>query len=112
MAAKVNLSCEQGATFERVIRWTSSGSLVNLAGCTARLQVRRRASAGSVLLSLSPGSGISFPALGEIGILVTAEQTAGIPEGVWRYDLEVETGSGRVTRLIEGAFTVSAEVTR
>jgi hypothetical protein len=43
---------------------------------------------------------------------MTASATADIEEGIYKYDLEITSGSGTVTRLIEGDITVNPEVTR
>jgi hypothetical protein len=37
---------------------------------------------------------------------------AAVDAGKYRYDLEIVSGSGTVTRLLEGVFYVTAEVTR
>ena len=111
--ASLDLVCKQGSTFERVFTWRIDNALVNLAGFTARMQVRRRASAPTVLLSLtSGGGGIAFPSAGLINVQATAAQTAALPAGYWRYDLELVDGVGRVYGIAEGCFEVAAEVTR
>ena len=48
------------------------------------------------------------------GILVIAGATATslIPEGVHQYDLELRNPSGVVTRLSEGRFDCTGEITR
>lgn len=111
--ASLDLVCKQGSTFERVFTWKIDGTLVTLTGFTARLQVRRRASAPTVLLSLtSGGGGITFPSAGLINVQATAAQTAAIPPGYWRYDLELIDSAGRVYGIADGCFEVVAEVTR
>jgi hypothetical protein len=50
--------------------------------------------------------------VGEIEITVPAATTAIIPAGKYRYDLEVVSSSGIVSRVVEGEFLVSGEVTR
>lgn len=50
---------------------------------------------------------------GTIRMLLSAAVTAALPapfSGVW--DLELESGAGVTTRLLEGVATVSPEVTR
>ena len=51
---------------------------------------------------------------GRINLTISAADTAALTPGEYFYDLEVFTGSGNagfVDRLIQGKFTVSAEVT-
>lgn len=55
---------------------------------------------------------IAFPSAGVINVQATAAQTAALPAGYWRYDLELVDGAGRVYGIAEGCFEVAAEVTR
>lgn len=108
-----NMDAPQGATLSRVITWTINGTPVNLTGYTARMQVRPTATASSTYLSLTTGSGITLGGVaGTITLSATAAQMASCPAGQHRYDLELVSGSGEVTRLIGGIFNCSAEVTR
>jgi hypothetical protein len=43
---------------------------------------------------------------------MTASATGAIEEAIYVYDLEIASGSGTVTRLLEGEVTVNPEVTR
>ena len=43
---------------------------------------------------------------------MTSTTTGGIEEGIYVYDLEMTSGGGTVTRLMEGTVTVNPEVTR
>jgi hypothetical protein len=86
---------------------------VNLTGYTARLQVRRTKTHPDTLVSLTDASGITLgAAAGTIAILIAAATTTTLPAGVWVYDLELISGAGLVTRLLEGRFQVVGEVTR
>jgi hypothetical protein len=113
-AGRYNMNVDQGATFERVITWNdSAGNPVNLGGYTARMQVRQRFVSPTTVLSLTTGSGITLGgALGTITLLASASTTAQIATGEYLYDLELVSGGGVVTRLLQGLFTVNAEVTR
>lgn len=113
-AARHRLKCEQGATFRLVGTYRGSdGEPVDLTGCTARMQVRRRAGAEPVLLDLSSGDGITLGGIaGTVAIVIDADTTADLPDGRFAYDLEIESDGGEVTRLLEGDFVVDPEVTR
>ncbi len=115
-AGKYNIIADQGATFSRTATWLGSDSQpINLTGYTARMQVRQRYVSTSTVLSLtsSPAAGISLgTSNGEITITVSASSMAAVGAGEYRYDLELISGSGVVTRLLMGSFTVQAEVTR
>jgi len=114
VAGDYDIIADQGATFTRVITWNdSAGSPVNLSGYTARMQVRQRYVSTTTVLSLTSGSGITLGgALGTITLLASATTTAAITAGEYLYDLELVSGGGVVTRLLQGSFTVRAEVTR
>jgi hypothetical protein len=114
VAGDYNIIADQGATFNRVITWNDSdGDPVDLGGYTARMQVRQRYVSTSTVLSLTSGSGITLGgALGTITLLVSASATAEVATGEYLYDLELVSGGGVVTRLLQGSFTVRAEVTR
>ena len=49
---------------------------------------------------------------GTITLTVSASDTAALTAGNGVYDLEIVSSGGVVTRLIEGSYTISREVTR
>lgn len=115
MAAKYDIVCDQGATFSRELKWLDdSANPVNLTGYTARMQVRDEADSSTAALSLTTeNSRIALGGTaGTITLLVSATDTAAVTAGEYVYDLEIVSGAGTVTRLIQGCFTVDAEVTR
>jgi hypothetical protein len=112
---RYDLEIKQGATLSLTATWKdSTGAAINLTGYTARMQVRSAYDATSTILSLTSSSGITLGgAAGTIAITASATVTAALTApwaGVW--DLELVSGGGVVTRLLEGAATVSPEVTR
>ena len=109
---KLNLSCPQGSTFSKSLTYKIDDTPVDLTGYQARLQVREFFYSSNPVLSLTDGAGISLGAsAGTIGILIDASTTASLISGDYVYDLELVAG-GTVTRLIEGKFVVTPEVTR
>ncbi len=110
-AGLYDLFIEQGATFART--WTISDNFL-LNGSSARMQIRAAVKNTEILASWTTGSGhLTIDAIANsITLLVTDEETAllKIHNGV--YDLEIEQADGAVVRLLEGAVTVSPEVTR
>jgi len=78
------------------------------------MQVRETADASSILLELTTAnSRITLGGTaGTVNLLVAATVTAALTPGLYVYDLELVSGGGEVTRLIEGNFNVRAEVTR
>ena len=112
-AGKYNILCEQGATFSQVITWTDSEDVaIDLTDYTAKMQVRRSEASPNSSLELSTeNGGISLNSSGEVSLTISSADTADISSGQYVYDLEMTTGE-TTTRLIQGTFTVSAEVTK
>lgn len=123
-AGTLNLIAEQGATFSKVLTLTDSNdNLINLIGYTARMQVRDTYAAAATLLELTTeNSGIALGgAAGTITLTATAAAMAAIPVSdapgtppsrIAVYDLDLIDGSSVVTRLLQGKFTITREVTR
>ena len=115
MAAKYDIVMDQGATFSKAITWQDSQSFpVNLTGYTARMQIRGEVDSSTAALSLTTeNSRIALGGTaGTITLTVAATDTAAVSAGEYVYDLELVSGSGTVTRLLQGCFTVDGEVTR
>ena len=124
IAGIYNITCEQGADFIRsiVLKYPDANDPTgetylnfDLTNYTGRMQVRRVIDDASYMIELTtantgiliePGS-----TDGEIQIVMTSIQTAALTSnGV--YDLEIISGSGTVSRVIQGTFTLNLEVTR
>lgn len=112
-AGQHNFIIEQGTTFNPVLTWKdSSGTPIDLSGYTARMQLREYLESSTVVAELSTeNGGIALGGVaGTITLFISATNTANLTEsGV--YDLEMVQGAV-VTRLLEGAFILSKEVTR
>ena len=110
-----DITINQGATFELTITWKdSAGTAINLTGYSARMQVRQKITDTAKLLDLSTGNGAITlgGAAGTISVVAPATSTDDITAKQGVYDLELESGSGVVTRLVQGCVTISPEVTR
>jgi hypothetical protein len=113
-AATYNILAEQGATFALSLLYNdTAGDPIDLTGYTAAMHVRLKASTVSTITELSSGdSTITLGgAAGTILLAIDAATTETFTGGKYVYDLELYNGA-IVTRLIQGSFTVSAEVTR
>jgi hypothetical protein len=115
-AAKYDFEIEQGATFRLPMVWRDAeGDPIDLSGYAARMQVRGKIGDDDFLFEATsgPDGGIVIdPVAGSIVVEISAVDTAAIH---WRrgvYDLEIEAPDGFVTRLVQGAVSVSPEVTR
>lgn len=114
-AGKYDITIEQGATFSLVLTWKDSqGNPIDLTGYTAKMDVRRSYSSSDTLLSLTTSNGgVSLGGIsGQVIMHASATITESISPTSAIYDLELESPTGFVTRLIEGRATISPEVTR
>jgi hypothetical protein len=111
----VNFVCPQGTTFRRTLTYKIDEVPVDLSGYSARLQVREQYYSEDYLVFINSGSvgGITLGgSAGTIDLLIEDSVTTDIPAGNYVYDLEIVSPSLYVDRLVEGAFTVTPEVTR
>jgi hypothetical protein len=115
-AASHDILIEKGATFQLSLLWKDgAGSPITLVGYTARMQVRQKHdSIDPAALDLTTeNGGITLGgAAGTINVIAAATATDDITFKRGVYDLELVSGAGIVTRLIEGFVTVTPEVTR
>ena len=117
-AAIYDFEIEQGTTLNKQMVWKdSTGAPVDLSGYTARMQMRPSVSSDTVLLNLTTeNGGITLGGTaGTIDLYVGATATAAITWEGGVFDLEIiHPGAlpDDVTRIAQGAVSVSPEVTR
>jgi hypothetical protein len=109
-----DIKARQGATWTRVFTWSVDGDPVDLTGRTARMEVRTKPDATSVVLTATPYITLGAEA-GTISISIPANVLAGIRPRTgsrfYVYDLEIVSGQ-QVTAFLAGRFTVAPEVTK
>jgi hypothetical protein len=109
MAGNYDIVIEQGATFSLAITVTG----IDLTTYTARGQGRTTHASGDKAFTLSTAIAYSLPN-STITVSLTATQTTALTapsNGV--YDVEYVSSSGTVvTRILEGTYTITPEVTR
>lgn len=127
-AAIYNVTVEQGADWRLLFVWKNQANIpYNLAGYSARMQVRETFDAKTVLFNLTTANGrISLGGSnGTVEITIPAEMSQGVTakrsalswqdgkQGVtFEYDLELTAPTEKVTRLLQGAAFFVPEVTR
>ncbi len=117
-AGKYSFSIEQGTSFLKTITVKQAdGSPFNLTGYKVRMMARANYEDAQPMISLStiePPGGIVIndAAGGQFQISMSATFTAGLKFSTVMYDLEIESGAGEVTRLLDGSVTLIPEVTR
>jgi hypothetical protein len=109
MSGKYNIVAEQGATFNLNFRVETDGTPWNLTGYTFAMQVRRSASDANTLLNITSAT---MNSVGHVSASVTATTMSGVPAGRWFYDIELKSPGNQVTRILEGRFIVTPEVTQ
>ena len=109
-AGTYNFVLDQGATFSRQLTVKDNGSVMNLTGYSVASTMRSTHDSSTVSGTFT--CTISNATGGVITIAMTNSTTAAIEEGMYVYDLEITSGAGTVTRLMEGTVTVNPEVTR
>jgi len=109
-AGTYNFTFEQGATFSRQLTVQDNGAAMNLTNYSARMQLR--SSVESTTVALAVTCAITGATDGIVTVSNTATETMAVDAGIYVYDLEIESSSGVVTRLMQGTATITANVTR
>jgi hypothetical protein len=109
MSGKYNIVADQGATFNFNFRVETDGVAWNLSDYAFAMQVRRSTSSDTVLLNVTTAD---MTILGRVSVTVNATTMNTIPAGRWVYDIELTSSGGEVTRILEGRFIVSPQVTQ
>lgn len=116
MAGELNLTIEQGSTFYRKLEIKDSdGVAIDLTDYSARMQIRTTYDGEIIASSIGVSPIISIditPLTGIIEITISATDTATLTNSKVIYDLEIESATGFVTRLLQGDVTISKEVTK
>jgi hypothetical protein len=111
--AKYTMVCPQGSTLDVQFTYKINKFPVNLTGYSARMQVRELHTSIDTLVSLTTGSGITLGGkAGTINILIPSTNTEGFKAVPHVYDIELISPNGSVTRILEGTFNITPEVTR
>ena len=110
-----SFTCPQGTTFSKSLTYKVNKFAVNLTGYSARMQVRESYTSATTIVSLTSaeGGGMTLGGVaGTITFTIPAATTSVLKSGTYLYDLEIVSPSGEVTRLLEGKFKVTPEITR
>ena len=109
-AGTYNFILEQGATFNRILTLKEDGGVMNLTGYSVASLMRSTHDSSTVVGTFT--CTVSNATGGQITMTMTNSTTGAIEEGIYVYDIEIASGVGVVTRIMEGTVTVNPEVTR
>lgn len=114
-AGEHDITIEIGATFLLNVTWKdSNGDPIDLTGYDARMQVRKKYSSATALISATTGNGkITLGgAAGTIAVELVPTDSEDITDKYGVYDIELIAPNARVYRLLKGVVTFDPEVTR
>ena len=107
---------EQGATFQQVLTLKdSSGTLINLTVFTSgEMDLRANPESDTAIVTLTTANGgITLGgSAGTVTLLISATNTANLTAQDGVYDLEITSGTGVVSRLLEGSFSIRRNISR
>jgi hypothetical protein len=104
----INISISQGSDFsETFVSTESNGTVSNLDGYSGAAKMKKHPGA-----TTSTSFTVSIiAAIGEVAIAMTSGVTNGLEPGRYYYDVKLTSGSGAVSRLVEGMAFVRAGIT-
>jgi len=113
-AERLDIVIEQGTTFILELTYLDANDApIDLSGYTAQMQIRPQHGSPVVLAEFSTSeTSIIMTGAGIISIQISDEETRAYKWKRGVYDLEITSGGGIVTRLIEGSASVTPEVTK
>jgi hypothetical protein len=112
-AAPLDIVVEQGTTWRYAMDIKDAGGIpVDLSARSGEMHVRRTPKS-PLILELTTANGRILITPGKIELRLDPADTSPLRAGTYVYDLELTEpgGSGAVSRLIEGTFTLTPEVT-
>tara|TARA_Y100000114_G_scaffold153321_1_gene173061 strand:- start:494 stop:829 length:336 start_codon:yes stop_codon:yes gene_type:complete len=111
MSGKLDITVEQGATFQRNITIKDSANVaINISGSTFQGQIRKRHQSATKEADFD--FSITNATNGQFIASITAANTTTMEPGDFVYDIEWTQSDASVTRLLEGTATVTPQVTR
>jgi len=110
MAIIANLFIDQGTDFTVTVDVSdATGGILDLTGYSASAQIRKTyGSSTKVDFTTSTGT----PSQGKVTMSLTDTQTSALESGRYVYDLNITSGGGVTTRVVEGQAIITPGVTR
>lgn len=108
-----NFTINQGATFSTPLTWKdANNNPIDVTGYSAKLIARLNTVDDPVLLEMSDVNSriVVGTTDGRFTLQMTAAETAALDFDKAKYQMEITSGSGEVTRLLSGVVTLSDEL--
>ncbi len=110
MAIIANIFIDQGTDFSITVDVTdSAGNVLDLTGYSAAAQIRKTYSSSSTSAAFTTSHN---NAGGAVTLSLSDSVTTGLEAGRYVYDLNITSGGGVTTRVVEGQAVVTPGVTR
>lgn len=110
MATQANIFIDQGANYSNIVTVSgTNGNALDLTGYTVASQMRKSYTSST---AYSLNATVYNASAGQVRMTLSASQSEVIPPGRYLYDLEIASGSGAKTRVVEGIATVTPQITQ
>lgn len=110
--AKLSLVCPQGTTFKKTFTmFNPDGTDMDLTGYSSVMEARKSHGSKTALFTISTDDSISITN-NEITVDIHHLQTAQFPKGDYVWDIEITSAMDERSRILEGVFIVTPEVTK
>jgi len=87
---------KRGDTWKILFSWKNEGTPINLTGCTAKMQIRKKR-IGTLLAEVTNANGITIAGtLGQVEVAFPANITANVESGTHETSLQLTFPSGEV----------------
>ena len=111
MAIIANLFIDQGTDFTVTVDVSdATGGVLDLTGYSTAAQIRKTYGSSSAAASFTTNHGT--PSAGKITMTLTDTQTSALASGRYVYDMNITSGAGVKTRVVEGQAILTPGVTR
>ena len=114
-AGKLNITIEQGATFNRDFTYTDQyGTAIDITGAIVRMKIKENFEDSNAILSATTGDDgrvtLTNASKGKFNLNISASDTANLNFDNAYYQIEIEYTDGQVDRILEGRARLSKEI--
>lgn len=107
--AQLNFELYKGDTFLQNFQIKIGGALATITGDVFKMRIQK--ADGTEVLTVTNGSGVTFPSTGVFQVAISAAATALFPEAALLYDLQWTRSNGQVKTLLRGKIITTKDIT-